>query len=148
MLLAAVLAPAALGGCYAYTASIHDRPVPGTVVEVTLNDRGRVLLADNVGPEIWRVEGAVAAVEDSSFVLHVRRITGLDRESSRWGGEAVTVPVAGVREFRERQFSSGRTVLLAGSVAAGIAGIIASTGIVGSASGDPGGNGGNPPNGQ
>ena len=149
MLLAASLAPAVLGGCYAYTAYVHDRPSPGMVVEVTLNDRGRVLLEENVGPEIWSVEGAVASAGDSSFVLQVRRVIGLDRNTTRWGGEEVMVPMSAVRELRERQFSSGRTVLLAGSVTAGLVGLIATTSIVGSASGDGGStNPPGPPGGQ
>lgn len=148
VLLAACLAPA-LGGCYAYTAYVHDRPAPGLVMEVTLNDHGRVLLADNIGPEIWRVEGTVVAAGDSSFSLQVRRVTGLDRSTTKWGGEEVTVPMAGVREFRERQFSTGRTVLLAGTVTAGVAGLLASSSIIGSGSGDGGSSGPPPPpNGQ
>lgn len=144
LLLAACLAPAVLGGCYAYTAYVHDRPVPGLVVEVTLNDHGRVTLAENIGPEVWRVEGSVASVGDSSFTLLVGRITGLDRTTSKWGGEEVTIPMSAVRELRERHFSTGRTVLLAGSVTAGLVGLIASSSIVGSSSGDGGGNPGPP----
>ncbi len=139
------LVPVLVGGCYQYSSYATDRPAPATVVELTLNDRGRVAMEHHIGPEIMTVEGTVASATDSIFTLQVSRVTTLDRHFQRWAGEPVTFRTEHVRMIRERRFSAGRTVLFAGSVAASAVAFAATGLLIGSALGDrsePGGPGG------
>ncbi len=141
------LAPVLAGGCYQYSGYPLDRPVPAMAVQLTLNDRGRVALENNIGPEIMTVDGTVASVTDSTFVLRVTRVTSFDRRSQPWAGEPVTFRTEHVRMIRERRFSVGRTVLFAGSVAASAAAFAATGILIGNALGersDPTGPGGGP----
>jgi len=108
-----------LGGCYAYTPLAADRPVPAMVVEATLNDRGRAAMENNIGSGTLTVLGDVETISDSTFVLRMRRTVTLDQTSVPWAGEAVTFRTDYVRSFRQRSFSSGRTVLLVGTATVG-----------------------------
>jgi hypothetical protein len=126
-------------GCYQYRQSIHDQPVPATVVEVALNDRGRAALENNVGPEVLTVEGTVAEVTDSGFALNVRRVVGIDRQVSKWTGERVVMRNEHVRQIRERRFSAGRTMLFVGSMTASALAFAVTRSILGAGFGDRGG---------
>jgi hypothetical protein len=119
-------------------------------IEVTLNDLGRLRMEPNIGPEVLRVEGYVASVQDSQFVLRLQKVVGIDRVTSKWALEPVTFHMSYVRQIRERRFSSGRTALFAGGMTAGIVAFIATRSILVNVFGNdrngPGsGNGGDPP---
>jgi len=116
--LACLLLPVVAGGCYTYAAYPHDQPQPASVVEVQLNDRGRVAMERNVGPEVRSVEGQVVQADDSTFVLSVRRVTGIDGTLSRWSGEHVNFRTENVRLIREKKLSAGRTAMFVGSLTA------------------------------
>ncbi len=134
----AVLAPVLVGGCYSYSGYALDRPAPGLTVEVTLNDRGRVAMEQNIGPEVLTVEGTALNVTDSTFVLRVRRVVDISRRASSWSGEPVAFRVEHVRQMRERRFSTGRTVLFAGTVTASVVAFAATRAILGWALGSSG----------
>ncbi len=127
--LGVLLAAVPLGGCYTYTVYAHDRPLAGSIIEVTLNDRGRVAMEPHMGPEVLSAEGRVLQASDSTFVLAVTRVVHLDRAVQRWGAEQVAFRLEHARQLRERRFSSGRTVLLAGSFTASVVAFVA-TGVV------------------
>lgn len=140
-----VLSGTLLGGCYAYTPLAADRPVPAMVVEATLNDRGRAAMENNIGPLTLSVLGDVETSSDSTFVLRMRRAITLDNTTVPWAGESVTFRTEHVRSFRQRSFSSGRTVLLVGTATIGAVAFV-SAGLNGFLSGsggspDSGGNG-------
>jgi hypothetical protein len=117
------LAPAALTGCYRYTYP-PATPAPSRYIALDLNDRGRVALEHHVGPSIARVEGTLDGATDSVLTLRVVRTISLRGQSSRWNGESVTIRREHVGVLRERHFSPGRTVALAGSMAAGVGAFI------------------------
>lgn len=127
----ACLVPYAGWGCYAYTYHVSDRPVPGTTIEVTLNDLGRLSMAQNIGPEVLRVEGTVATATDSLFILRVHTVTGIDQSIHAWAREPVTFQYAYVRGLREKRFSSGRTAMLAGGMSAGVVALMATASLLG-----------------
>jgi hypothetical protein len=136
-----------LGGCYTYQSMTRDQPVPAQAIELTLNDRGRIALERNVGPDVLTVAGAVESVSDSGFVLKVQRVTDLNRNISRWAGEPVAFRTEWVRQLRERRFSGARTAILIGSTAGALA-LAVTTPLIGSILGinnGPSGNGGDPP---
>lgn len=141
------LTPVAGWGCYSYSQSASDRPAPGALVEITLNDLGRLRMANNIGPEVRSVEGTVASVADSQFVLRVRRVTGIDGSINAWAMEPATFDFSYVRGFNEKRFSSGRTVVLAGSMTVSIVAFIATRSLAGLFGGDRGGPTGDPPGG-
>jgi hypothetical protein len=135
----------ALGGCYSYSSLATDQPAPAQYVEITLNDRGRLALERNVGPEVMTVAGSVGSVSDSGFVLRVALVTDIHRGFTKWAGEPVTVQTDWVRQVRERRFSGVRTAILIGSTAGAVA-LAAATPLVarifGDSNGPNGGDGG------
>lgn len=143
------LIPVTGWGCYAYSMGGPDRLAPGGVVEITLNDLGRFRMAGNIGPEVMAVQGVVASVSDSEFVLQVLRVTGIDGSFSTWAREPATFNYSFVRGYRERRFSTGRTAALAGGMTASIVAFIATRSLTGLFGGDRGGPGGtgDPPGG-
>jgi hypothetical protein len=141
------LVPVAVGGCYSYTRYGFDRPAPGTAVEVTLNDLGRVAMEQRVGAEVLTIEGLVSDVTDSSFVLRAQRVVSLDGSSTVWSNEPITIRLEHVRQVRERRFSVGRTVLLAGT-AVGVMTLTFGRSLIGLADASSNGRPGEPPAGQ
>ena len=115
-----------VGGCFSYTTAVQDRPVPAHVVELTLNDRGRIAMEDHIGADVLTVEGSVASSTDSAFVLKVERVATLNGQMTTWAGESVTFRPEYVRAMRERRFSVGRTALLVGSATAAALALVAS----------------------
>lgn len=137
-----------VGGCYTYSYHAPDRPVQGMAIEVTLNDLGRLRMEPHIGAEVLRVEGFVASVVDSTFTIRVQKVTGIDRQQTRWSLEPVAFQLAYVREMRERRFSPGKTAILAGGFTASIVAFIATRSLIAGGFGDrnpPGGGPGDPP---
>ena len=91
-------------------------------VVLEVNDRGRVALADSIGPSVDRIEGEVRSWSDSTFVLSVAAVEYLSGGRNAWSGETLTVPTGAVGQLRERRFSRGRTVA---AVAVGVGALLA-----------------------
>ena len=130
-----------LAGCYT-TLPVRGTPQEGSTVVLDLNDRGRVVLGDQIGPSATRVEGQVAAASDSSYSLRVSAVSYLNGQSNRWSGEPLTIPANLVSSATQRNFSRSRTSLLGAAAVAALVVLITSTNLLGSASG---GDKGNPP---
>jgi len=127
-----LLAALALGptGCYAHT-PLYTLPAPGTRVQLELNDRGRVALEQNIGPEAATVEGIVSAVVDSQLVIAVHRVRPLYGREVRWAGESVVFRPDYLRSMGERRYSRGRTFALAGVLASGTLAFMATRSLLG-----------------
>ena len=134
------LAPVALMGCYTYTYT-PVTPMPGTQLSLALNDMGRAQMQNNIGPEVASVEGLLVSATDSQYVLQVSRTIGFRGNENRWNGEPVTVQYGYVGMVRERRFSAGRTVMLAGTFTASMLAFVATRTLIG---GSTGGTNGNP----
>lgn len=104
-------------GCYSYAPAQTTPPPAPRQVGVVLNDRGRVLLGDRVGPGTSRIDGKVISQQDSSVVLEIYRVTDLRGNSAAWTGERVTIPREAIEGFRERKVSKFKSILLAGAIA-------------------------------
>ena len=130
-----------LAGCYA-SMPVQGTPVAGTTVVLDLNDRGRVVLGDQIGPSATKVEGEVASASDSLYSLRVRSVSYLNGQSNRWSGEPLSVSTNLISKTAQRSFSRTRTTLLGVAAAAALAVLITSTNLIGNASG---GEKGNPP---
>ncbi len=134
----ALLALPLLGGCYVYSTPLADKPVPGTALAAVLNDRGRVDLEPQLGPEVWQVEGTVVSADDSSILLSMTKTSTLEHQEMHWGGETVRFATNDVRSMLARRFSAVRTVILAGTATAGVVAFIASRSLLGLGSGNSG----------
>lgn len=143
----AALAAVALASCYVYT-PLYSAPAPGTRVVLDLNDRGRVALENNVGPEVARVEGILRTVADSQYVLSVAEVTGLYGGRSRWGGESVAFRPEHVRTIRERRYSGARTLLLGTTLATATVAFLVTRRLIGGGTISGDGPPGLPPDGQ
>ena len=137
------LLPRTVLGCYTYT-PLSTSPQPGAEIALDLNDRGRLGLADSLGPEVGRVEGRLIDRSDSALVVRVSDVIGLRGRRARWSGEPVTLRTDYLSAVAERQFSKQRTAVVVGSAAAAVIAFIATRSLLGSGSqgGQPGGGGG------
>ena len=115
-----------LGGCFSYSESVSDRPVPAHVVQLTLNDRGRLALEQHIGSDVLTVEGSIGEVADSQFVVHVQHVATIGGQFTTWAGEPVMFRPEYVRSIRERHFSVSRTAILLGSATAAAFALVAS----------------------
>lgn len=136
-----VALPALLAGCYAYVPSAVT-PAPGTVLAFELTDRGRVGVADSLGPEVLVVEGTVVSATDSAYVMKVSAVETLRGRRAKWSGEQVTIRREYVNRVSERRISKQRTALVAGSAAAAVIGFIVTRDLVGGGGGGEGNGGG------
>lgn len=119
-----------LAGCYTHR-PLYTAPEPGMRVLLELNDRGRVALEHNVGPEVATVEGVVNAVVDSQLVVSVIRTHGIYGSDVRWAGESVVFRPEYLRAMGERRYSRGKTLALASVVASGALAFMATRSLVG-----------------
>jgi hypothetical protein len=118
-------------GCYTYVPITTDVPPAGERVALHITDRGRVELADRLGPGVVRMEGMIARSDSTELVVNLHRIGQIGSGTSRWSGEAVRVDRSYVGGVELRRLSRGRTALVAGAVTAGVVAFIASRGIFG-----------------
>lgn len=98
-------------GCYSYVPIQTSAAQPGMQVSLDVNDRGRVSLADSLGPAVTRIEGSVRSRTDSGYVLSVSAVEYVSGNRTRWAGEPLSVRDAQVGVARERRFSRVRTAL-------------------------------------
>ncbi|WP_156798889.1 hypothetical protein [Gemmatimonas aurantiaca] len=112
-------------GCYSH-GPIQTAPPPvAEQVGVVLNDRGRALLADRVGPIIQRIEGRQVKRQNGEVTVAVSQVVDLRGNTTKWTGEEVTIPEDAIMGYQPRKFSKLKTFLLVGAVVAGIAATIA-----------------------
>lgn len=127
--------------CHTYLPPQEVVPVSGKAVAVELNDRGRVLVGDRLGESVERVEGQLVGSTDSEVTLSVTRTVMLQGSSAVWTGEQVVIPREGVRSFRLREFSKGRSVMLGVALIAGVAIVGGILTLLGGGNGRPIGDG-------
>ena len=126
-----------VGGCYSYT-PVSTAPQPGAHVAFDVNDRGRVGIADSLGPGVTRVEGLLADRTDSLYVIHVTEVASIRGPAAKWNGETVSLRPEYISGITERRFSKARTALLAGGVTAAFVAFIASRDLLGIGGGSEG----------
>ncbi len=134
------------GSCYRYTPLAGAPPGPDVELSLALSDQGRVEARATLGAGLDRVEGRVAQVNDTAYVLHVVRVQDIRGAVTQWSGETVTVPRAWVGNAYARQLSHSRTYLVATAFTAALTAFIATRTLAGNGgptSENPGGGGGN-----
>lgn len=106
-------------GCYSYL-PVQSAPPAGKDtdrVAIVVNDRGRVLLADRVGPLVEQIEGRIDKRENGSITMAVYRVKDVRGDYSSWTGEPVQIPDEAVLGYRPRKISKFKTALFIGAVA-------------------------------
>lgn len=109
----------ALAACYASKPLRTSESPTGTRVVVTLTARGSEDVARVVGPNIVRIEGALARATTDSVELRMTRTERRDGIDALWQGERVAVARALVSGIETRRVSRARTWLLASGAALG-----------------------------
>ncbi len=115
MLIAAGIASTALWstGCYTYAPKSPSEVVPRTVVAAEISDVGRIALAQQVGPEVARIEGEVVQRSDTSLRMMVSQVSYLGGLLNKWQGQEVALRTQDMKFVFERKLSRGRTALAA-----------------------------------
>lgn len=124
-------------GCYSYLPIQGTAPASGQEVGVILNDQGRQLVGDKLGPLVERVDGTLLSASETVITLSVTRTHSLRGTESVWAGEQVDIQRAGILGFRERQFSRGRTVFLTIGLIVGVAALISGMSLAVGGKGEP-----------
>src|SRR5215208_2539529 len=77
-------------GCYSFPTVVNPPPV-GTRVVLELNDRGRSVMGESIGPAATRIEGVVKSAPDSAYPLSVVSVDYSNGNTNKWNGEPLTV---------------------------------------------------------
>jgi hypothetical protein len=118
-----------LQGCYE-TLPLQQGSAPATVsVQLVMNDKGRLAVADKLGGSVDRVEGMVTAQNADSYTLSVTEVYQLNGNSAKWENEPVTISKDGVDGYKIHRFNQARTVILAAAITAALVVFIATVGI-------------------
>lgn len=118
---ALVLLPGATG-CYANVPVWNGTPSPNSAVTLGISDRGRAVLAAQLGPGVRRISGHLERTTDSAFVVSVTAVDYVSSSSAgSWSGEEVTVPRDFISGVSERRFSRGRTWVATGIAVVAVA---------------------------
>lgn len=131
-----------LQGCYE-TLPLEQGPPPTTVsVQLLLNDKGRVAVADKLGSAVNKVEGMLTAQNSDSYTLAVSMVFQLDGNSSKWNGESVTIAKDGTAGYQIHRFNQTRTVVLVAAIVAAAVVFLVTAGLTGGGTGSSSGQSG------
>jgi hypothetical protein len=111
-LAALVLCTPMAAGCYRYVprqATAEDLRVSGEY-RAELSDSGVVVVAPQVGPGVYRLDGRLAAATPSALTFAVTSTTSRRLNTDQlWAGERVVVERPLITNLLERRLSKGRT---------------------------------------
>ncbi len=109
-----------LAGCYVYQPVGMATPPPGRPVRLTLTDAGTASLASELGPSVEAVGGKLVGNTADAYVLALSDSRKRNGAEIDWRGEQVSISKSLVATIQQRQFSRGRTALVAGGVVAAL----------------------------
>jgi hypothetical protein len=137
MRLPPLLASAVLvSACYTYQPLANADPTRGQPVQIQLAPQASERLVRIYGPNIWQLDGTVAAVESDTLRVLVdvaRTPAGIE---SYFKNDPVSLARGEIESMSRRKLAVGSTILLGGAVVGGLIGTSAAlTG--GSESGQP-----------
>ena len=95
----------------------------GADVRITLTDSGAVVLRSLLGPAAEFVDGPLELDSSRVYLVHAASVFYRNGSDVRWRGESVAIDKSLVSSIGVRQFSPGRTAILAGGVVAVLLGI-------------------------
>jgi len=89
-------------------------------VRLTLTDSGSRVLGGRLGDRPEAVTGILAADSAGLYVVRTTAVSYRSGDATDWRGELIALPKPLVAEVSVRQFSVGRTALLAAGMLVGI----------------------------
>lgn len=101
-------------GCYVYLEPTPNAGSPvGSPVRVTLTDSASRVLGGQLGDRPQAVSGILVADSVGLYIVRTTAVSYRSGEATDWRGEPVVLPKPLVAGLSVRQFSAGRTALLA-----------------------------------
>ncbi len=132
-----------LQGCYE-TLPLQQGPPPTVeTVQLTLNDKGRVTVADKLGTGVSKVEGTIRSQDAQSYSLAVSHVWQQNGSTSTWNGELVSIAKDATDGYQIRRYNKTRTLALVGAITVAVVVFFLSTKLIGGGTDpnkDPGGN--------
>jgi hypothetical protein len=125
-----VVALLTLQGCYVYTPLYTSAPPTGESVVLNISDRGRVALAERLGPGVISVKGRVATVAEEQMSINVSAVGYISGENSLWSGESMSLSREYVSNVQVRKLSKSRTWMTVGVTAVAVGTLIATRGLL------------------
>lgn len=108
-------------GCYSYLPLQTSVPATGRRIAVVLNDRGRALVGDRLGPAIDKVDGLLVEGSAEQVTIEVYRTLDLRGGPASWTGERVQIPRDGISGYQERQFDRRKTIIVSAALVGAVA---------------------------
>jgi hypothetical protein len=112
-------------------------------VQLVLNDKGRVGVAEKLGAAVDKVEGTLTAQSSDSYTIAVSTVYQIGGNSTKWNGEPAAIAKDWTVGYQVRRFNQTRTVVLAAALTAAVVVFFVSMKLIGSGS-DPQAGGGLP----
>jgi hypothetical protein len=109
-----------LAACYVYQPGGVATLPTGRPVRLTLTDAGTASLASELGPSVEAVGGKLIDNTADAYVVALSDSRKRNGTEIDWRGEQVSISKSLVASIQQRQFSRGRTALVAGGVVAAL----------------------------
>lgn len=110
-----------LQGCYNAIPVAGASALPRGEVTIRMNDRGRLLVGNRLGPLVDKLQGRIVRMDSLQVEMAVELAEDARGSIARWGGERFTIPREGINSMNEKQLSKKRSWLLVGAIAVGVA---------------------------
>ena len=107
-------------GCYNAVPVTGAALTPIGEVTIVVNDRGRLLVGNRLGPLVETLKGRIVRADSLQVEMAVETAEDVRGKLARWGGERFTIPREGINSVIEKKVSKKRTWLLVGGIAVGI----------------------------
>lgn len=124
-----VVALLTLQGCYVYTPLHTSVPPTGETVVLNISDRGRVALAERLGPGVISIRGRVATVAEQELSVSVASVGYISGDNSLWTGESMSLNREFVSHVQVRKLSKSRTWVAVGATTVAVGTFIATRGF-------------------
>jgi len=123
-----------LQGCYE-TLPLQQGPPPTVeVVQLLLNDRGRVSVADKLGSGVAKVEGTITAQDATTYTVAVTHVVQQNGSTSTWNGELVTIAKDAADGYQIHRYNKTKTLVLAGAITVAVVVFFLTTKLLGGGS--------------
>jgi hypothetical protein len=118
-----------LQGCYESLPLQQGPPPAAVTVQLVLNDKGRVEVANELGSAVAKVEGTVVSQDAQSVTIAVSRVLQLNGTTSTWSGEHVTIAKEATDGYQVRRVNQTRTVVLVAAITVAAVSILVTMGL-------------------
>jgi hypothetical protein len=107
-------------GCYSAIPVTGASTMPRGEVTIRVNDRGRLLIGNRLGPLVDKLQGRIVRADSTQVEMAVELAEDVRGTVARWGGERFTIPREGINTIDEKKLAKKRTWFLVGAIAAGV----------------------------